>query len=70
MMTPEQLKELGDEIAATEALIDQAQAHLEANRHHLTEDEIWNTQANLDIKRFQLEIAKMQAKMMETLLGL
>jgi hypothetical protein len=61
----EKIKALHDDIASTDAMIDQAQACLDENRKHLTDDEILNTQANIDIKRLQLELARLQLKMLE-----
>lgn len=63
LMTPEQKKKLEDDIASTEALLDQAQAHYHAHKHLWEEEYAYRIQSDIDIKRFHLELAKLQFKM-------
>lgn len=63
LMTPEELKKLQDDIASTESLLDQAQAHYNAHKHLWTEEYAYQIQSDIDIKRFHLELAKLQVKM-------
>lgn len=63
LMTPEQRKQLEADIASTEALLDQAQAHYHAHQHLWTQEYAWQIQSDIDIKRFQLEMARLQFKL-------
>lgn len=64
---PQDLSALLDDIAATQALVDQAQAHFEAHKHLWTEEFAWHMQAEIDVKRFELETAKLTITMLSRL---
>jgi hypothetical protein len=66
-MASDALKELRDDIAATEALIDQAQAHYNEHKHLWTEEQAWHIQAEIDTKRFALEANKTIVKMLSSM---
>lgn len=60
-MTREEIvEELKDNMARASAMIDRAQFVLDKNRHQMTEDTAWELQANLDKRRFQLELDRIQ----------
>lgn len=61
------LNALRDDIAATEALIDQAQAHYNEHKHLWTEEQAWHMQAEIDAKRFALEANKVIVKMLSNI---
>jgi hypothetical protein len=63
-MSADGLKSLRDDIAAAEALIDQAQAHYNEHRHLWTEEQAWHIQAEIDAKRFALEANKVIVKLL------
>jgi hypothetical protein len=66
-MTPEEKQKLEEDIASTEALLDQAQAHYHEHKHLWTEEYAYQIQSDIDIKRFHLELAKLQFKMFSEL---
>ena len=63
LLPPEEAKKFEDDITKTEALLDQAQAHYDAHKHLWTEEYAYKIQSDIDIKRFHLELAKLQFKM-------
>jgi hypothetical protein len=63
IMTPEELRKLQEDIASTEALLDQAQAHYNTHKHLWTDEYAYKIQSDIDVKRLQLELAKLQFKM-------
>jgi hypothetical protein len=67
LLEPEDAKKLQDDIAATEALLDQAQAHYNKHKHLWTEEYAYSIQSSIDVKRLHLELAKLQFKMFETM---
>jgi multidrug resistance efflux pump len=67
LVSPEKKKQLEENIASTEAGLDQAQAHYNRYKHLWTEEYAWQIQSDIDIKRFQLELAKLQFQMFSEL---
>jgi hypothetical protein len=67
LMTPEELKDLQADIASTEALLDQAQAHYDAHKHLWTDEYCYHLQSDIDVKRFHLELTKLQVKLFSQL---
>jgi hypothetical protein len=67
MLSPEELKKREEDIASTNALLDQAQAHYNKHKHLWTEEYAYQIQSDIDIKRFHLELAKLQFKMFSEL---
>lgn len=58
-LDPEKLDEIEGDIATVTAMLDQAQAHFDANKHLWTETEAWHIQATIDRKRFHVESNKL-----------
>lgn len=53
---------LKDELARRAALLDQLQASLNTNQHQFSEDRVWEIQADIDVKRFNLELDRLSLK--------
>ena len=60
MPEPEVIKELKDSIARTSARLEQVQMTLDDFGHLLPEDERWKFQAEIDERRFHLEMDRNQ----------
>lgn len=67
IITPEELKKFQDDIAATEALLDQAQAYYNDHKHLWTQEYAYKLQSDIGVKRLQLELARLQFKMFSEL---
>lgn len=63
LVSPEKLKLLEADITSTERLLDHAQAHYHRSQHLWTEEYATQIQTDIDIKRLQLELAKLQFQM-------
>ncbi len=64
-MSPERLEELKDDIAILQSMLDQAQAHFDKHRHLWDEAIAWEMQAKIDVKQFDLEMAKLAVKIFD-----